>query len=1282
MGLHWDHNPLGEMMMNAEKRCNQPGIILAVAVISLLLTGVSSGADCLELCKQGREQIGKNLYKEALTTFSEAVRLSPKDVYARMGLALAYQGLSNHEKVIETCDEGIRLHPQKSIFYALRADTLVAQNNIADALTSYTTALTYDHGSSNLYLDRAKIYLSKKMFTEAFNDFDDALRLDGQNAWARVNHGRVAYERGDSDEAFKDFAMAAGLEPKFAAHYYWQAVISFERRDFEAVFRLTKTALINDDKFSPAFALRGLAFHYQDDDDKAIADFRDAIENNKADPTLFLWRGRIYYDKKKYEKAVDDFQEVLRLTKDLPLSESRIAAYRERAKAYEKLEKPELEQAKADNKAADDLEAKRPKKADSERPLLVERLRAKLPGLFDPRLNDVTAAGQKSPAPDQIMLVEAKAVAEKLRPPAQDIHGLVEKVAVASLLPEPCTAAQKTLQQAKDCFDRKEYELAALSYRSTTSQCEKALENYEDLLGHSPEIWLKWAREKADRVQDPKSVWALWITMAEVERLFGNREDQHRSLKKALDKAGNVAFSNPQEAAVGLTAVTRTLLGQGDKETARETLREAASICENLNQPIPAAYYNAVCAGLFARLGDTAGWTKHWEIARTRSTGNDRDDVKNHPDLTAARAYAFADEPQKAFQLAQDFERQRCSNRSRPDVASFMAITYAQIAFAEARLHHKDHERTALFDKAYVATCTQLASFNYSQDNDARLARAILALADVEIGACDRASIGALTTEDPSKRTELLGTILSNQLELGQWQEAGQLVRSLPAQVRNPVLNCWLTATELLTSTKLYRDHRFAVLQCPSESDQALLYAGIALGLKLRNSQKEPLAAKSVDRGRIPDEEPEKTDETIKQAQSLADQGNRFAATAFLADALRQRPAIVELRDAFNRQAAAAPEWWAEQAANCLETNDVAGLRTGLLMQLASLHSHNGDNKTSLQFAQRARTAVVSAWSAVVFPTPKSRSGYASSPPKVNFRDERALIPAVNEIIEDLLQIESIQRTAGDADAAQDTLLMAMKSVEIYPRNFTMRFGERPESPREWMPKLAGHMQLRQRGDLAEIIIDGRCWSEGGNKEHRKNKNIVANTAGEAGDTNTLENLLEDCRKERSLLNQGNSDRLALCVETHLAILAARRGDADGYRQKAIAISGYLRTHPDWFPQGSFLPLVEPAVLLGKLDVAQEYLRQTQASSLQRDRGAAALAVALIQSGQTEEARNLMRQMRNPSTSFRVQLALAQTEAKSDTEELWRKLQVIDKISGNVEKAAAYAGIAMKLIGK
>ena len=77
------------------------------------------------------------------------------------------------------------------------------------------------------------------------------------------------------------------------------------------------------------------------------------------------------------------------------------------------------------------------------------------------------------------------------------------------------------------------------------------------------------------------------------------------------------------------------LILREDTDTAHETIKEAASICENLKPASMAAYYNSQCAGLYARLGDTAGWTKHWELARQNSST--AGSSSNDPDPEAGR---------------------------------------------------------------------------------------------------------------------------------------------------------------------------------------------------------------------------------------------------------------------------------------------------------------------------------------------------------------------------------------------------------------------------------------------------------------------------------------------------------------------------------------------------------------------------------------------------------------------------------------------------------------------
>jgi len=471
--------------------------------------------------------------------------------------------------------------------------------------------------------------------------------------------------------------------------------------------------------------------------------------------------------------------------------------------------------------------------------------------------------------------------------------------------------------------------------------------------------------------------------------------------------------------------------------------------------------------GVFALLED--GWTKHWEIAQRNSSPKDGSGIQSDPDLTAARAYAFAEEPQKAFQRATEFELQKCSNRRRSDVAYPMAITYAHIAFAEARLHRRDRQQTATFEKAYVAACSHLASFKYAQDSFAISARSVLALTDAAMGACDRAWIGALNLAEPKRRAEALSDILCRRLELSQWQEAHESVRHLPPEIHLPPLTCWCAAAEIFASSQLYRDRKLAVMQYPQQSEQALAYAGIALGLKLRQTAKHLPAAVPMISVEPPAEEPGKAEATLKQAQTLADQGHLLAATSLLA---------------------------------------------------------------------------------------------------------------------------------------------------------------------------------------------------------------------EAEDLSTLERLSEQYHQTTSPLDQLDFDRLAVHTDTHLAILAGWRGDAEGFRQKAQAVSGYVRAKPNTFTPAVFLLLVEPAARLRNFQVAQEYLRQGRGSVAHWGGVAATLAVEMIRHGQPDAAQNLMKEMRYPRALFRVQTALAQSQSKANREGLWRRFQVIEELRNNVEKAAAYAGTAMALTDK
>ena len=161
---------------------------------------------------------------------------------------------------------------------------------------------------------------------------------------------------------------------------------------------------------------------------------------------------------------------------------------------------------------------------------------------------------------------------------------------------------------------------------------------------------------------------------------------------------------------------------------------------------------------------------------------------------------------------------------------------------------------------------------------------------------------------------------------------------------------------------------------------------------------------------------------------------------------------------------------------------------------MAQANLKRGDQKAALLCAKRTASQFLAAWTTLVYPPPSSRPSYGSSKREINYRDSQALLPPLNDILEDLFAIEKTQHDAGDDSAAQDTLLLALKSVEIYPRKNYMP-GERPQHPNVWLASIAGRMQLRQRNEPADILLAGRDWASDSRRLRGFDDAIVADTA-------------------------------------------------------------------------------------------------------------------------------------------------------------------------------------------
>src|SRR5476651_536231 len=127
--------------------------------------------DAQTLFSRGVDRLKSGNWKEALTDFTEAIKLRPDIAVGYRFRAYAHADSGNVARAIADLDEAIRLKPD-------------------DVQT---------------FFDRASYFVRQKQYDEALNDCNKGLALDGARADLIALRGRVQAGRGASEQAETDF---------------------------------------------------------------------------------------------------------------------------------------------------------------------------------------------------------------------------------------------------------------------------------------------------------------------------------------------------------------------------------------------------------------------------------------------------------------------------------------------------------------------------------------------------------------------------------------------------------------------------------------------------------------------------------------------------------------------------------------------------------------------------------------------------------------------------------------------------------------------------------------------------------------------------------------------------------------------------------------------------------------------------------------------------------------------------------------------------------------------
>jgi tetratricopeptide (TPR) repeat protein len=153
---------------------------VAVLIAVLLLPNVAASADpAKEAFEKGKSCLDKKHYDAAITAFTEAILLNPKDAVAYGNRGIAYRHKAKYDEAIADYTEAIRLNPKDAKAYNNRG------------LAYHALGMNGNTGA----------------FDKAVADFTEYIRLDPKNAKAYKNRGFSYHERGLASEETGDLAM-------------------------------------------------------------------------------------------------------------------------------------------------------------------------------------------------------------------------------------------------------------------------------------------------------------------------------------------------------------------------------------------------------------------------------------------------------------------------------------------------------------------------------------------------------------------------------------------------------------------------------------------------------------------------------------------------------------------------------------------------------------------------------------------------------------------------------------------------------------------------------------------------------------------------------------------------------------------------------------------------------------------------------------------------------------------------------------------------------------------
>ncbi len=192
---------------------------------------------------KGLFEYDKKNYPAAITYWSKALKLNPKNALGHYNRALAYDNLEQYERAIDDYNKAIELDPRYAAAYNNRGVSYGKHKKYKKAIEDFNKTIALDREYAPAYCNRGNAYGHLKEYKMAIKDYDEAIKLDPKYAIAYNNRGFLYNNLKQYERAIDDYNKAIELDPSYAIAYENLSETNIITGDYKGALKSVAKAL-------------------------------------------------------------------------------------------------------------------------------------------------------------------------------------------------------------------------------------------------------------------------------------------------------------------------------------------------------------------------------------------------------------------------------------------------------------------------------------------------------------------------------------------------------------------------------------------------------------------------------------------------------------------------------------------------------------------------------------------------------------------------------------------------------------------------------------------------------------------------------------------------------------------------------------------------------------------------------------------------------------------------------------------------------------------------------